>query len=130
MKLSDKVIFAGFSRKMLRNTAGQLSETLRGRTRLKPGEIKTEADKPPPIIYKINDTLAYCAHRLPGVYACTYRVLHEVGKDFLSPCTDCIFQIQQRRPDWKPRSLLDFGSGPGTAIWYCMKEKASNLFTN
>jgi ribosomal protein RSM22 (predicted rRNA methylase) len=29
----------------------------------------------------------------------------------------CCAQIKLRRPEWTPKSLMDFGSGPGTAVW-------------
>ena len=29
-------------------------------------------------VYNQGKSLAYVAHRMPGIYACTYRVFHEV----------------------------------------------------
>ena len=46
--------------------------------------------------------LAYLAVRLPATFAAIRAAMEFVG---------------ERRPDWQPRSLLDLGSGPGTAIW-------------
>ena len=40
--------------------------------------------------------------RVPGVYSAITKVLEEV---------------RRTRPDFKPSSLLDFGSGPGSVIW-------------
>ncbi|KAL6064708.1 Mitochondrial small ribosomal subunit Rsm22-domain-containing protein [Balamuthia mandrillaris] len=92
--------------------ARQLAATLGQRTIIKPVAPESattttqQKDTPPPIAYRTKETLGYCAHRMPGVYACILRVLHE---------------LQLRRPEWRPRSLLDFGSGPGTAVWASMQ---------
>lgn len=48
------------------------------------------------------DLDAYLAVRLPATFAAVRQVLHEV---------------QAARPEFAPRSLLDAGSGPGTASW-------------
>src|SRR5260370_359128 len=48
------------------------------------------------------DGVAYAAYRLPATFAAIYAALNEARK---------------RRPDWHPRSMLDSGSGPGTALW-------------
>jgi ribosomal protein RSM22 (predicted rRNA methylase) len=56
----------------------------------------------PPLQYEKNQSFAYVAHRVPGIYGCNYRVLHE---------------IKVRFPDFQPKVVLDFGSGPGTAVW-------------
>ena len=48
------------------------------------------------------DLAAYLVARLPATYAAVARVLAE---------------LQGRRPDFVPGSLLDAGSGPGTASW-------------
>ena len=45
---------------------------------------------------------AYVASRLPSIYGAVYRVLNEVAR---------------RLPDLRIRAMLDYGSGPGTAIW-------------
>eukprot|EP01121_Diplochlamys_sp_Union-15-3_P000590 TRINITY_DN1050_c0_g2_i1.p1 TRINITY_DN1050_c0_g2~~TRINITY_DN1050_c0_g2_i1.p1 ORF type:complete len:527 (+),score=83.70 TRINITY_DN1050_c0_g2_i1:113-1693(+) len=58
--------------------------------------------KHPTIKYGKTDSLAYLAHRLPGVYACNYRVLNELSTRF---------------PNFLPKKVLDFGSGPGSASW-------------
>lgn len=42
------------------------------------------------------------AARMPACYAAVYKVLEEVS---------------MRLPLFNPESMLDFGSGPGTAIW-------------
>jgi ribosomal protein RSM22 (predicted rRNA methylase) len=87
----------------LKEEGTALSEMLRKRS-------VTEGDRNPEvgavlkggnIVYSKGKALAYTAHRMPGVYGCTLRVFTE---------------IQQRLGDWTPNSMLDFGSGPGTAI--------------
>ena len=45
---------------------------------------------------------AYLAARLPATYAALRAALDAVS---------------ERRPEFAPRSLLDFGAGPGTALW-------------
>jgi ribosomal protein RSM22 (predicted rRNA methylase) len=48
------------------------------------------------------DVLAYAAYRLPATFAAIHATLDEVRK---------------RQPRWQPRTLLDAGTGPGTAMW-------------
>lgn len=49
-----------------------------------------------------HDALAYLGLRIPATYAQIYGALD---------------QIKELMPSWKPQSLLDLGSGPGTASW-------------
>lgn len=49
-----------------------------------------------------DEALAYVAQRAPATYAAAVAVLAE---------------LRELRPDWRPRSLLDVGAGPGTASW-------------
>lgn len=49
-----------------------------------------------------DEALAYVAQRAPATYAAAVAVLAE---------------LRALRPDWRPRSLLDAGAGPGTASW-------------
>ncbi len=46
--------------------------------------------------------IAYVASRMPGCYAAIYNIMDE---------------LSVRLPLFRPRSMLDFGSGPGTAVW-------------
>src|SRR6266851_5295640 len=55
-----------------------------------------------PLLRSRTDVIAYAAYRLPATFAAIYAALDEVRK---------------RRPGWQPRTLLDAGSGPGTAMW-------------
>jgi len=45
---------------------------------------------------------AYLAYRAPATFAAATSVFR---------------QVALRRPDWRPRSLLDVGAGPGVAAW-------------
>ena len=45
---------------------------------------------------------AYASSRMPACYAVLYRVFDE---------------LHLHLPQFSPRTMLDFGSGPGTAIW-------------
>jgi hypothetical protein len=53
--------------------------------------------------YSDRETLAYLAVMLSRNYAMVHRVLTE---------------LSHQRPGFQPKSMLDFGTGPGTAIWY------------
>lgn len=75
--LSDgHCVLADVGKTGLRKTAGLLSERLRERTRMVPGQPKSTM--PDPVVYRREEAMAYTAHRLPGVYACTFRVMNEV----------------------------------------------------
>lgn len=52
--------------------------------------------------YGEREAMAYVASQMPFAYAPIYRIFNE---------------IKQRIPDYHPSTLLDFGTGPGTAIW-------------
>ena len=51
--------------------------------------------------YDMDETATYLAHRVPGIFATAFRVLREAG-----------FKL----PSYEPESMLDYGSGPGTAL--------------
>lgn len=57
---------------------------------------------PVPIVYSKDDAVAYSA---------TQGLRHHA--DVLS----VLMEAQRRLPGWRPRSLLDFGSGSGAAVW-------------
>jgi hypothetical protein len=59
----------------------------------------TAADAPR---YTPTEAHAYALARFPGCWAAVQRVVAEVAA---------------RLPGFKPRSVLDFGAGPGTASW-------------
>lgn len=54
------------------------------------------------IRYNKRESTAYAASRIPSSYGATLRVFHEISR---------------REPDFKPETLLDFGSGTGMAVW-------------
>jgi ribosomal protein RSM22 (predicted rRNA methylase) len=53
-------------------------------------------------LYDTPAALAYAASRMPACYAALEASLREVAA---------------RRPSWHPQNMLDFGAGPGTAVW-------------
>jgi hypothetical protein len=55
-----------------------------------------------PLVRSRADVLAYAAFRLPATFAAVAAAMERI----------CV-----SRPDWRPRTLLDAGSGPGTAAW-------------
>lgn len=54
------------------------------------------------LLYRDDETVAYVASRMPAVYSACHRVLKEV---------------RRRLPDFSPARVLDFGAGPGSALW-------------
>eukprot|EP01133_Synstelium_polycarpum_P014578 gene14578-17236_t len=90
----------------LRKDSSELSDRLRDRTRSmivdKVTPIKVTPEDKPVIVYGKGQALAYIAHRMPGVFACTKRVFEEIAR---------------RVPNFQPTTMLDYGSGPGTVIW-------------
>lgn len=132
MQLPDELIrrmeavLRGLSRKQLRQDASRLSAHLRART-TEPVPTRTmyeyrhEFDDDddridvhqavPPVPYDTRQSVVYVAHRVPGVYACNFKVLNE---------------LKLRFPGFRPRTMMDFGSGPGTAVW-AARENFSSL---
>lgn len=55
-----------------------------------------------PVVYDVNNALAYLMGRAALDYAVLVRIFSEIAA---------------RDPDFKPRSLFDFGSGIGTVTW-------------
>eukprot|EP01125_Pyxidicula_operculata_P004606 TRINITY_DN1736_c0_g1_i1.p1 TRINITY_DN1736_c0_g1~~TRINITY_DN1736_c0_g1_i1.p1 ORF type:complete len:407 (-),score=71.97 TRINITY_DN1736_c0_g1_i1:668-1762(-) len=116
----------GHPRSWLKIDGAALSDTLRARTTEHGGKVATQRksinigrDVRDPILsaskqfvalntpvpapqYNERQSLAYVAHRVPGIYSCNYRSFQEIKKRF---------------SEFSPQSMLDFGSGPGTAIW-------------
>lgn len=70
--------------------------------------------------YGSREVIAYAASRLQGTYGATLRVLNEVcGLIVNEGIGDCDWaQIAVRDPSFHPETMLDFGSGLGTAVWY------------
>ncbi|KAG2394026.1 hypothetical protein C9374_003790 [Naegleria lovaniensis] len=72
----------------------------------KESEAEMNRSYNPQIIYKELEAAAYIAHRLPAIYGTSYRVFSE---------------SVMRMPDFEPKTMLDFGTGPGTTIWAAME---------
>jgi ribosomal protein RSM22 (predicted rRNA methylase) len=83
---------ASLPQKNVADAAGKLSQRYRREQLPKNGSF----------LHSPGDVLAYAAYRLPATFAAIYAALNAV---------------QQRRPDWQPRTLLDAGTGPGSALW-------------
>ncbi|KAH7059913.1 mitochondrial small ribosomal subunit Rsm22-domain-containing protein [Linnemannia elongata] len=69
------------------------------------GELKGKGDKPVTahiLEYGHRESIAYIASMAPTTFSAIKNVLQEVNK---------------RVPDLNPKTFLDFGTGPGTAIW-------------
>ncbi|KAI7880515.1 Rsm22-domain-containing protein [Lichtheimia hyalospora FSU 10163] len=86
-------------KKLIRTDALRIYESLRSTSRI-PTEDTTK--EPHTVAYGPRESLAYLAGAMPSAYAATFNVLHE---------------ISHRLPDFKPKTILDFGTGPGTALW-------------
>ena len=52
--------------------------------------------------YDDSAAAAYAASRMPACYAVVRRIMAEMAFT---------------QPDWRPRTMLDFGAGPATAAW-------------
>ncbi len=48
------------------------------------------------------DVMAYVSYRLPATYAAVYSAIN---------------RTKERFPHWSPKTMLDVGAGPGTAMW-------------
>jgi ribosomal protein RSM22 (predicted rRNA methylase) len=91
----------------LRSTARILKETDKdfdgSRTAKKQRKLtNTTAIEPHKLSYGPRESVAYAAGVLPSTYAAITNVLNEIAT---------------RMTDFRPQSMLDFGTGPGTAIW-------------
>ena len=107
-------LLRGYSRTSLAQNTAVLADLLRRRVRARPSDASAGIIKPKVMVrYDYDETQTYLAHRVPGIFATAFRVLREVS-----------FKL----PNFVPRSMLDFGSGPGTAVlaavrvWPAMQE--------
>ncbi len=83
---------ASVPQKNVADAAGKLSRRYRG------GQLPENSS----FLRSRSDVVAYAAYRLPATFAAIYAALNEVRK---------------RRPAWQPRTFLDAGTGPGSALW-------------
>jgi ribosomal protein RSM22 (predicted rRNA methylase) len=81
----------GVSARLLARSAQTLSAQYRGAAQGRRRAVQSGTD-----------VLAYVTFRLPATYAATKAAL---------------LATAERLPEWRPRSVLDLGSGPGTAMW-------------
>ena len=88
--IGEELAASGTSHRELADAAAALSRRYRGPD---PGR---GAGWPPAALG------AYLATRLPATWAATWTALSAAAL---------------ARPDWRPRTLLDIGGGPGTAMW-------------
>ncbi|KAG0302488.1 37S ribosomal protein S22 [Dissophora globulifera] len=91
----------------LRSTGGLDGEGDLQTKRLKSGaaDMKAKDNQPIPahiLEYGHRESIAYIAAMAPTTYSAIVNVLEEVHR---------------RVPDLQPKTFLDFGTGPGTAIW-------------
>ena len=66
----------------------------------------------PAVEYGQKETFAYISSQLPFM---------------LAPLQNVFAEISRRIPDFEPKSMLDFGSGPGTAIVASQEHWSSSL---
>jgi ribosomal protein RSM22 (predicted rRNA methylase) len=81
----------GVSARDLSRAAGDLST-----------KYRQQQERRAPVARSQSEIVAYAATRLPATFAAISAVLHE---------------IRDLRPDWRPRTLLDLGAGPGPGLW-------------
>ncbi|KAI8139793.1 mitochondrial small ribosomal subunit Rsm22-domain-containing protein [Fennellomyces sp. T-0311] len=95
-------------KRLIRTDALRLYESLRSTSRMT--NAATQAHEPHTLAYGPRESIAYAAGVMPSTYAATFNVLAEVS---------------QRISDFGPKTMLDFGTGPGTALW-----AAQEIFTD
>lgn len=76
------------------------------------GWTMNRSEQIPSFAYGPAETLTFLSFEMEATYACTHAVFLE---------------LQKRLPDFKPKSMLDFGSGPGTASWVAKKFYGQSL---
>lgn len=91
MAASVARLTAGRSRKELASAYSRISDAYRGSELEYTQPVRTRAD-----------ATAYAAARMPATFAALARALEEV---------------RLQRPSFAPRTILDLGTGPGTALW-------------
>lgn len=92
--------------------AAKLSEAQRSGALgdISPASVDTTS---PPLLYGPNETLAYVLHGLYPSYGVAHRLFREAA---------------QALPNWSPKSMLDFGCGPGAGVWAARETWADTLF--
>ncbi|ORY93986.1 mitochondrial small ribosomal subunit Rsm22-domain-containing protein [Syncephalastrum racemosum] len=122
IKGTEALIEACEDKKLIRTDALRIYESFRStaKAEAEPVESNTKGDKkkknnkpakkdnntdktePHALSYGPRESLAYVAGAMPSTYAAVTNVLNELNK---------------RLSNFSPKTMLDFGTGPGTAIW-------------
>lgn len=97
----DQIIEHYPDKRLIRTDSLRLFDALRSTSGRQPQNEK-EAVEPHKLTYGPRESVAYTASVMSGNYAAIYNVLKEV---------------KSRVSSFSPKSMLDFGTGPGTAIW-------------
>lgn len=122
-------ILKGYPRRQLRQDVSKLAESYAKMTKVsaesllesnfEKSSIWSEADRQalvefssPAVEYGPKETFAYIASQLPFM---------------LAPLENVFAEIVRRIPGFAPKSMMDFGSGPGTAIIAAQKHWNSSL---
>ena len=122
-------VLKGYPRRQLRLDVANLAEKYAKMTRISANSLLesnfetsnlwSEADRQaliefssPAVEYGQKETFAYISSQLPFM---------------LAPLQNVFAEISRRIPDFEPKSMLDFGSGPGTAIVAAQHHWSSSL---
>ena len=122
-------ILKGYPRRQLRQDVSKLAESYAKMTKVsaesllesnfEKSSVWSEADRQalvefssPAVEYGPKETFAYIASQLPFM---------------LAPLENVFAEISRRIPGFAPKSMLDFGSGPGTAIIAAQKHWNSSI---
>ncbi|CEJ04110.1 hypothetical protein RMCBS344292_18078 [Rhizopus microsporus] len=97
----DQIIEHYPDKRLIRTDSLRLFDALRSTSGRQPQNEK-EAVEPHKLTYGPRESVAYTASVMSGNYAAIYNVLKE---------------LKSRVSSFSPNSMLDFGTGPGTAIW-------------
>lgn len=90
-------------REKLRATSGAVARGIPLDMHTRPlGWTLDKSQQIKPFAYGPQETLAYLAFEVEDAFACAHNVMSE---------------LKRRLPAFAPRSMLDFGAGPGTSSW-------------
>lgn len=129
LQLALNRVLKGYPRRQLRQDVANLAESYAKMTKVSASDLLesnfetssawSEADRQalvefsaPAIEYGPRETFAYIASQLPFMLAPLQNVFHEISR---------------RIPDFAPTSMLDFGTGPGTAIIAAQEHWAKSM---
>lgn len=122
-------VLKGYPRRQLRQDVANLAESYAKMTKVssetlleskfETSSVWSEADRQalvefsaPGIEYGPRETFAYIASQLPFM---------------LAPLQNVFGEISRRIPDFQPKTMLDFGTGPGTAIIAAQKHWSNSI---